>query len=991
MMRPLALPVIVALVVFSPRLSAQVTAAAEANRRTIEFQTSQVTESDVTVSPDGDWLVFSILGHLYRLPVEGGTAEQLTFGPHFDADPVFSPDGNRLAFVSDRDGSEANIFVFDLATREITQVSQERWAARPAWSPDGQMLAYLSVLREAMEGDWPSPIPARVRWVSLDGGDLQTLDGPPRQFRSTFFLPDGRLGWSVVEQESESGRRSSQIEILGPDGTVSVLRTIDGLVDRIVPASSGRGLYCHRVQEVYAEYLAVTQPAHLTFVPLPDGEARAIVPVTETSRFYWFGRPRFAVNARGTVYLADAGRLWEVLSSNGARRTVAFNAPVRMQIRETVSPLAFSPPTFEGSRPPRVVLDPVLSPDGKTRVFEATGDLWMQRGDGGPARQLLEGPGFEWLASFSPDGRRVAFVQELLGERSLKVFDIETGEVETLQSDRYYSYPAWSPDGRSVVYRARYGVEAVSITEPQPEKLTDTLVARPHFSADGRYLYGTADDAVVYRFTLEGTGQPEPITRLTGSVTEALVSPDGQWLVFGRDHGIWVARLGATPVQETDVRQVSPVGEGDFSLSGDGTSVVYADGNRIWQQRLAGGAPEELPVRLTLRNAVAPPLVIQGVRVLDFESGTFGAETDVLIENGRIQRVGTLGQRELPDGAVTVDAAGRFAVPGLFDMHVHAGAELHALVAYGVTSVRDVGGGARWLSALADRSEATNRPVPRLFYSGEILAGQCAKTPSQARQCVSRLRQDGSRFIKVYSTLPWPLRAAAVEEARLQGLPVVAHGTNIGEIVRGVNAGYLSLEHTSVSSRFFDDVHSLLAAAGTHWTPTLAIRGGNALLIRGEPERLMDSKFRAFFIERRIRWAQSTSSVRSVPDKVLNGLLTELLAGVGAAHERGVKLLAGTDVPVCPECFIGASLHWELELLVRAGLTSLEVLRIATLDAAAVVGAEHDLGSLEAGKLADIVLLDANPLEDIKNTQSIWRVIKGGSVFDPDELRPNRN
>jgi imidazolonepropionase-like amidohydrolase len=116
-----------------------------------------------------------------------------------------------------------------------------------------------------------------------------------------------------------------------------------------------------------------------------------------------------------------------------------------------------------------------------------------------------------------------------------------------------------------------------------------------------------------------------------------------------------------------------------------------------------------------------------------------------------------------------------------------------------------------------------------------------------------------------------------------------------------------------------------------------------------------------------------------------------LLAGVGAAHERGVRLLAGTDVPVCPECFTGASLHWELELMVRAGLTPLEVLRIATLDAAAVVGAEHDLGSLEVGKLADIVLLDANPLEDIKNTQSIWRVIKGGSVFDPDELRPNRN
>ncbi len=985
-MSPSRLPALLALAVSL----AQPAAAQDGDLHTITFETSEVTESDVTVSPDSRWLVFSILGHLHRLPVEGGTAEQLTFGPYFDADPVFSPDGSRLAFVSDRDGSDSNIFVFDLATREIIQVSHELWAARPSWSPDGHVIAFLSLLRDSIGTGWPAVIPAQVRWVRVNGGDVQALDGPVRHFRSPFFLPDGRLGWSVVEQDSESGRRSSQIEILSSDSTVSILRTVDGLVDRAIPASDAEGLYCHRVQEVYAELLAVTQPAHLTFVPLPEGEARPIVPLSETSRFYWFGRPRFGADGGGVVYLADAGRLWAVASSDGSRKRVEFTAPVQMVVREPVRPVPFGPPALEESRPPRVVLDPAISKDGNTLVFEATGDLWVQD-RGGSARRLLGGPGFEFLASFSPDGRRIAFAQDLLGERSLKVFDVETGEVETLLSGRYYSYPAWSPDGRRVVYRARGGVEAVDISDRGTERLTDTPVARPHFSADGRHLYGTADDAVVYRLQLGGSGPAEPITRLTGPVTEAIVTPDGQCLVFGRDHGIWVARLGAGPVQENEVRQLSPVGEGDFSLSGDGTSVVYADGNRVWQQRLAGGVREELPVRLTLRNAVAPPLVIRGARVLDFDSGTFGAETDVLIENGRIQRVGMLGERELPAGAVTLDAAGRFAIPGLFDMHVHSGGELHPLVAYGVTSVRDVGGDARWLSAVADRGEATNRPVPRLFYSGEILAGQCAKTASQARQCVRRLRHDGSRFIKVYSTLPWPLRVAAVEEARLQGLPVVAHGTNISEIVRGVNAGYISLEHTALSSRFFDDVNSLLAAAGTRWTPTLAVRGGNALLIRGEPERLMDSKLRAFFIERRIRWAQSASWVRSVPDKVLNGLVTELLAGVASAHERGVMLLAGTDVPVCSECFIGASLHWELELLVRAGIAPLEALRIATLDAAAVVRAEHDLGSLEVGKLADIVLLDANPLEDIKNTQSIWRVIKGGWVFDPEELQAQRN
>ena len=104
--------------------------------RTVEFETTEVTAPDVAVSPDGEWLVFTMLGHLFRLPVEGGTAEQMTFGPYYQTDPVFSPDGLRLAFVSDRDGSDGNVFVLYLANQQIRQITHEPWAARPAcrWS-----------------------------------------------------------------------------------------------------------------------------------------------------------------------------------------------------------------------------------------------------------------------------------------------------------------------------------------------------------------------------------------------------------------------------------------------------------------------------------------------------------------------------------------------------------------------------------------------------------------------------------------------------------------------------------------------------------------------------------------------------------------------------------------------------------------------------------------------------------------------------------------
>ena len=213
--------------------------------------------------------------------------------------------------------------------------------------------------------------------------------------------------------------------------------------------------------------------------------------------------------------------------------------------------------------------------------------------------------------------------------------------------------------------------------------------------------------------------------------------------------------------------------------------------------------------------------------------------------------------------------------------------------------------------------------------------------------------------------------------------PVVGHGVFPGEIIRSVTLGYWTLEHLI---NVHDDVHQMLAAAGTRATPTLAL-GGTTLLMRDEPERLADPKLRAFVPEWWMRKAPRT--IRTLSDAISRAVLADRLASIRAAHAAGVSLQIGTDSQLGVRLlFYGAALHWELENLVQAGLSPLEVLRIATQQAAEAVGAEDELGTLEPGKLADIVLLDENPLDDIRNTQSIWRTIKGGFVFDPEELRP---
>jgi imidazolonepropionase-like amidohydrolase len=303
-----------------------------------------------------------------------------------------------------------------------------------------------------------------------------------------------------------------------------------------------------------------------------------------------------------------------------------------------------------------------------------------------------------------------------------------------------------------------------------------------------------------------------------------------------------------------------------------------------------------------------------------------------------------------------------------------------------------VGGSIAGFNALKDRSESGADPIPRYFFSGEIFEGenptwgdgflQIYDEPS-AREYVRRFKEWGADFIKIYPALPWPLQHAVVDEAHRLGLPVAAHANTVEGITKSVTWGCYTLEHGD-SEQEFDDILQMLSRSGTRWVPTLAVVGADALLLRDEPERLSDPKFRAFTPEGNIQEALFGSYMRSVDDTTLRGSVTSLLARVGEAHRRGVKLNAGTD-PANPECFFGPSLHWELARFVQAGLTPLEVLRMATEEAAAAVGAA-DLGTLAPGKMADIVLLSADPLEDIHNTEAIWRVIKGGWLFDPDKM-----
>ncbi|MGI9262130.1 MAG: amidohydrolase family protein, partial [Woeseiaceae bacterium] len=239
---------------------------------------------------------------------------------------------------------------------------------------------------------------------------------------------------------------------------------------------------------------------------------------------------------------------------------------------------------------------------------------------------------------------------------------------------------------------------------------------------------------------------------------------------------------------------------------------------------------------------------------------------------------------------------------------------------------------------------------------------------------------DGAVAIKSYFTLPWALHRAIADEAREVGVPVAGHGLLFRETVMGPVIGRSTMEHQPTPIRLYDDVLQLMVKTGTKWVPTITATGGNGILFAQEPTLLSDPKLRAFTSQGDYALAEEVELFSMLDPQVLGRTYAELLASIGQGHTTGVQLLTGTDA-LNPNVFYGHGQQTEMWHFARARVSALDILRLATIESARAVGAESDLGSLEQGKLADIVILNSDPMQDIANAMDIWYVMQDGRLF----------
>jgi imidazolonepropionase-like amidohydrolase/Tol biopolymer transport system component len=966
--------------------------------REIELPTTRVTCADIAVSPDGVHLVFSLLGHLFRMQAAGGEAEQLTFGAAYDKEPVYSPDGTALAFVSDRDGSESNLFLLSLQSGALRQLTHETRADVPVFSPDGRSVFYARHVPGTL-GSFPTRNPMRmVCRVTLESGVVDIIATPPRRLGSIFFLADGRPAWTVSERDEAGGEYLTHIEAASDNSAVSRLRSISGIIDWAVAPVSGDLIYAHRVTGAAFEHWIPAATEDIVAFRADDGPVAPVVPVGSPSRF--------AVSADGaSLYVGDRGRIYQVALPSATSNPVSFSARAKLTVRQRAAPVRA---VASATVPLRTLQFPRISPDGGTVIFGAAGVLWRQDlASGTAAQRLTQSDDLESSPAFCPVGHALAYVERHRGSDSVVLLDLDSGKRSVLHSGVGMAALNFNRDGTYLLATINRGfahesVILIDVAGATARSLFPVSLwsPRPSFTADGRSVYFCSDSSGVgnlYRWSLDQDAPPQALTRFADFISEAQFTPDEHTLVFRRNRALFTVPVTTAGIDERDVRQLSADGGDAFALLPDGAGVVCADGPRLWIQSLDGSARRELPVRLQFQIAAPPVTLIKRVRLLDFNSGAFQAESTVLLEGGTIRSIGAGADRDVPPGASVIDAGGRYAIPGLFDFHVHCGdANAEAFIAFGITAVRDTGYNLDQLNTLANRSETTGAPLPRYFYSGELFESQrpywgdrgslLITNDTQARENVRRFKALGASFIKVYPSLNWQLQRIICDEALHQDLPVVGHGTSLEEITKGVILGLYSLEHLHLTTPVYDDVLAMLAASDTRWTPTLASMGADTLLLRDRPEEVAHPRFVGLTPPCACHFA-TFDAYKGVATTTLRGVVAADLVSIRRAHELGVQLHAGTDAPT-PNCFFGSSLHWELERLVESGLTPLNVLRIATVDAARALG-RPDLGSLVVGNAADLVLLDDDPLADIRNTRSIWRVVKGGWWFNPDLLFPD--
>jgi Tol biopolymer transport system component/imidazolonepropionase-like amidohydrolase len=953
--------------------------------KTFGITVHEGTSMAIALSPDKQRVAIDLQGGLWVVPIGGGAATRITDEYGDARQPSWSPDGRTIAFQSYRDGTW-RIWTVGADGSGLKAVTSGSFDDRePDWSPDGSTIVFSSD-RSGNYDLWTLDVATgHVRQVTTNEGN----DFFPS------WSPDGREIAFVSTRTSSPG-----VYAITPDGHERLVSATEGGVGAPSWSPDGKLLFS------VVPGAAAAPPDDVPKLVF-DGRVLA------TSEDYFPFRAQW-LSADEFIYPAD-GAIKRRSVKSGSLTPVAFTATLQVATRSYPRKQR----DFDSTAANRAlgIMHPVASPDGSQVAFAALGDLWTMKIGSAPTR-LTDDRFVDTDPAWSPDGTKLAFASDRAGGMDIWVRDLRTGADRRLTSlpDADMA-PAWSPDGRWIAFVSKEAYEqgelyVIAANGGEPRKLHDRVFGAgyPSWTHDGRFVVTSAlqpyssryREAMNYYWAVPvaaGSARlivPKahtPVGKRSGD--GPTIAPDGRSIAFVSNDYLYVAPIGADAQPTGPSRQVTTELADSISWAGN-DRVLYIATDHLKLVSIVDGSTRDVPLDLTWRRREPTGrLVVHAGRLIDGVHDTARLNVDLVIDENRIVSVEP-HNAALHTGTV-VDASGQTVIPGLIEGHGHtlkAHGDLFGRVhlAYGVTSFRDVG--ANPYDALEDKEaiESGRRVGPRVFTTGYLLDGARPYYPMAStapNETVVDLELERARrldydMFKTYVRLPDLLQKRAIEGAHRLGIPTSSH-----EIYPAALSGGDSVEHTgatsrrgystkqSLTGRAYDDVVQIVGKSGMTLTPTLGL-GGFQAAVAADPAILDDPRWRLL----QPHWTQE--ALRRAGRPPLGGrALAEGRRTVLTLQKAGVTLIAGVDSPLTP---YATALHFELQDYVAAGLTPFEALKTATINTATLIGAAHDLGTLEVGKLADLVVVDGNPFVHIADTLRVRKVIKNGELFTVEQL-----
>jgi imidazolonepropionase-like amidohydrolase/Tol biopolymer transport system component len=1008
----------------------------------VPIVTDEGTWMDVDVAPDGQTIAFTLLGDIYTLPITGGTPKRISEGLSWDVQPRFSPDGTRIAFTSDRGGGD-NIWVMNADGSDKRQVTKEdfRLLNQPTWSPDGQFIAakkHFTTERSAGTGEiWMYHVSG--------GGGVQVVERANERLQKELgepvFAPDGSAIYYTrnttpgntfeYAQDSNAGIFAIEKHDLA---TGEVTRAVDGYGGAVRPAPSPDGKEIAFVRRDKDQ-------SQLWVKDIASGRERMIygkldLDVQET----WavtgvYPNMDWLPDSSEIVFWAG-GKLNRVGRDGSGHAVIPFTINDTRGVADAPHPvIEVAPDTFTTSMPRFAT----LSPDGSRVVFESLGRLYSKSAKGKDAPAPLTGDrsdALEAFPAFSRDGQSLAYVRwndATLGE--IVLADANGQNRRVLTGPGHFGNLAFSPDGSMIAFEKRSGgyltapdfSENAGIYVMPASGGEPTLVTRD----GGNPQWGTATDRLFMLMRESGAmalvstdlnGEAKRIHAKGDLANDLRIAPDGRTIAFRQNYEVFAMPLipGGKPVDVSEkgsalpVTKVSTGGADYLGWANGGATLFWSIGPSLQSAQVSAlftNAPKAdgdtmsaytppttgIPLGVTVQKAKpSGDVAFVGAKILTMAHRTKGVIDNgtVVVSGDRILAVGTSDGTAIPEGATIIDARGKVIMPGLVDAHAHGPYGVGDLIpqqnwtllqdlAMGVTTVHNPSSQASTVFAAAERQRAGLTLGPRIFSTGEVIYG--AKAPGvyaridsyeDALAHVRRIKAQGGISVKNYNQPRREQRQMVARAAAAENMLVVAEGGSLfGMDMNLVADGNSTIEHNVPVDVFYEDVLQFFGQSNSNYTPTLVVTYGG---LAGDPY-----------------WRQATNvwenplMVHTPPKMLLaeTGRRTKApeWAFVDDNNAREAKKLADRGVKVSIGAHgqqAGVGAHWELWSFARGGMSPMEALRAGTIEAARSLGMDRDIGSLESGKLADLVILSADPSVDIANSDNIEQVMLGGRLYD---------